>query len=564
MPKQANHLQKQLQQLINGETTLEKVFPYPELLTNQNNIFSYSNLKSPFFIHRFDIDTESAEQLGLPVSQSENEKQETISQIFSFEDTNLLVKTTQNWFANKENYKSLRGDKERANFLWLALLMPVDPLALNDFPAYEGFTEPTKNETGSLEHVSTYKDVIPLWAEFARSNYELYRDELYTLLDKQISTLQKKFGEETDIELFTEMDKCGVMMLLEIVRRHAEFDNYHQELQNKIIEKHQEFDFALHAYSAFKYQARFISNYTSLKDDDEEEIKHSEYPFISADSTGYLNDYLLVANKVTPEYEFRSEYATHTMFDKTCIRLDTLTKLDFHTFLQDDDYEHLVSPPEHLVSPRAFVRRIGDLLNTYIYFRCVSDYTEPFANLNWFIDIGRQIRRAARDNSNNQIELSATRLLWKNSASDSFSNINLGKLSAILHILHKESGGNFKLTNFFDENAANKMIVKLSNDDREHVHPRLCYEKEFTYQKTPDSCILFNTLIFSDLYEVIDNKFLLEHKENIKRWSREFQKIETVLPPQLDAFFSHFHYVLTQEHASENTISNGVRKKLRV
>ena len=361
------------------------------------------------------------------------------------------------------------------------------------------------------------------------------------------------------------MDKCGVMMLLEIVKRHAEFDNYHQELQNKIIEKHQEFDFALHAYSAFKYQARFISNYTSLKDDNEEEIKHSEYPFISADSTGYLNDYLLVANKVTPEYEFRSEYATHTMFDKTCIRLDTLTKLDFHTFLQDDDYEHLVSPPEHLVSPQAFVRRIGDLLNTYIYFRCVSDYTEPFANLNWFIDIGRQIRRAARDNSNNQIELSATRLLWKNSASDSLSNINLGKLSAILHILHKESGGNFKLTNFFYEHTANKMTARLrNNDDRDPVCPRLFHKQDFAHQEIPYSCLLFNTLIFSDLYEIIDNKFLLEHQENIKRWGREFQEVETVLPPQFDMFFSHFHYVLTQEHASKNTIGNGIRKKLHI
>lgn len=91
MPKQTNLLQKQLQQLVNGETTIEKVFPYPELLTNPDNIFSYSSLKSPFFIHRSDIGTESAEQLGLPVSHSKNEKQETISQIFSFEDTNLPI-----------------------------------------------------------------------------------------------------------------------------------------------------------------------------------------------------------------------------------------------------------------------------------------------------------------------------------------------------------------------------------------------------------------------------------------------------------------------------------------
>ena len=543
MPKQTNLLQNQLQQLVDGETTIEKIFPYPELLTNQNNIFSYSSLKSPFFIHRSDIDTESAEQLGLPVSHSENEKQETISQIFSFKDTNLLVKTTQNWFANKENYKSLRGDKERANFLWLALLMPVDPLALNDFPAYEGFTEPTKNETGSLEHVSTHKDVIPLWAEFARSNYELYRDELYTLLDKQISTLQKKFGEETDIELFTEMDKCGVMMLLEIVKRHAEFDDSHQELQNKTIEKHRKFDFALHAYSAFKYQARFISNYTSLKDDNEEEIKHPEYPFISADSTGYLNDYLLVANKVTPEYEFRSEYATHTMFSQTCIKLDTLPKLDFHTFLKNGD--------EHLVSPSDFVRRISDSLSSYIYAYCVGNRAEYFANLNWFKDIGRQIRREVRKNSNNQIVLSASNILWKSST----SRVNWGKFSDVLHILHKESGGNFKFTDFFDQDTANKMVVGLStNDDRDPARPRFFYNKELIYTTTSDQSSLFNTLIFSDLYEVIDNK----------RWGREFQEVYNILPPQFDAFFSHFHYVLTQEHASKNTAGNGVKKKLRV
>lgn len=553
MPKQTNLLQNQLQQLVDGETTIEKIFPYPELLTNQNNIFSYSSLKSPFFIHRSDIDTESAEQLGLPVSHSENEKQETISQIFSFKDTNLLVKTTQNWFANKENYKSLRGDKERANFLWLALLMPVDPLALNDFPAYEGFTEPTKNETGSLEHVSTHKDVIPLWAEFARSNYELYRDELYTLLDKQISTLQKKFGEETDIELFTEMDKCGVMMSLEMIKRHAEFDDSHQELQNKTIEKHRKFDFALHAYSAFKYQARFISNYTLLKDDNEEEIKHPEYPFISADSTGYLNDYLLVANKVTPEYEFRSEYATHTMFSQTCIKLDTLPKLDFHTFLKNGD--------KHLVSPSDFVRRISDSLSSYIYAYCVGNRAEYFANLNWFKDIGRQIRREVRKNSNNQIVLSASNILWKSST----SRVNWGKFSNVLHILHKESGGNFKFTDFFDQDTANKMVVGLStNDDRDPARPRFFYNKELIYTTTSDPSSLFNTLIFSDLYEVIDNKFLLEHQENIKRWGREFHEVYNILPPQFDAFFSHFHYVLTQEHASKNTISNGVRKKLRI
>ena len=553
MPRQENRLQKQLQQLVSGETTIEKVFPYPELLTNPDNIFSYSNLKSPFFIHRSDIDTESAEQLGLPVFQSENEKQEVTAPILSFKDTNLLVKTTQNWFANKENYKSLRGNKERANFLWLALLMPVDPLALNDFPAYEGFTEPTKNETGSLEHVSTYKDVIPLWAEFARSNYELYRDELYTLLDKQISTLQKKFGEETDIELFTEMDKCGVMMLLEIVKRHAEFDDSHQELQNKTIEKHRKFDFALHAYSAFKYQARFISNYTSLKDDNEEEIKHPEYPFISADSTGYLNDYLLVANKVTPEYEFRSEYATHTMFSQTCIKLDTLPKLDFHTFLKNGD--------EHLVSPSDFVRRISDSLSSYIYAYCVGNRAEYFANLNWFKDIGRQIRREVRKNSNNQIVLSASNILWKSST----SRVNWGKFSDVLHILHKESGGNFKFTDFFDQDTANKMVVGLStNDDRDPARPRFFYNKELIYTTTSDPSSLFNTLIFSDLYEVIDNKFLLEHQENIKRWGREFQEVYNILPPQFDAFFSHFHYVLTQEHASKNTAGNGVKKKLRV
>ena len=558
MPRQENRLQKQLQQLVSGETTIEKVFPYPELLTNPDNIFSYSNL-SPFVLHRSDIGTELPEQLNISISQSDNEKQETATTSLSFQDTDLLVKTTQNWFANKDNYKRLKGYKERANFLWLALLMPVDPLALNDFPSYEGFTQPTKDETGSPQHVSTYQDVIPLWAKFARSNYELYRDELYTLLDKQISTLQKKFGEETDIELFTEMDKFGVMMLLEIVKRHAEFDNFHQELQNKIIEKHREFDFALHAYSAFKCQARLGGNYALLKDDDVEEIKHPEYPFISADSTGYLNDYLLVADKVTPEYEFRSEYATHTMFDQTCIRLDTLTKLDFHIFLEDDDYEHLVSRP-------AFVRRIGDLLNDYIYSRGVGNNTELFANLNYLKDIGRQIRRAARkNNNNNQIVLSATRLFWKNSISDSISNVKFLNFSAMLHILHEKSGGNFKLTDFFYEHTANKMTARLrNNDDRDPAHPRLFHEEDFVHQNIPDSCVLFNTLIFSDLYEVIDNKFLLEHKENIKRWSREFQKIETVLPPQFDAFFSHFHYVLTQEHASKNTIGNGVMKKLRV
>ena len=69
------------------------MFPYPELLTNPDNIFSYSSLKSPFFIHRSDIGTESAEQLGLPVFQSENEKQEATAPILSFKDTDSLVKT---------------------------------------------------------------------------------------------------------------------------------------------------------------------------------------------------------------------------------------------------------------------------------------------------------------------------------------------------------------------------------------------------------------------------------------------------------------------------------------
>ena len=555
MRGQTNILQNQLQQIINAEITIEEVFPYPELLTNPNNIFSYSNL-SPFVLHRSDIGTELPEQLS--ISQSENEKQETAKPFLSFKDTDLLVKTTQNWFADKDNYKRLKDYKKRANFLWLALLMPVDPLALNDFSSYEGFTRPSEYEIGSPQHLSTYQDVIPLWAKFARDNYELYRDELYALLDKQISTLRKNFGEEIGIELFTEMDKCGVMMLLEMAKRYAEFDNYHQELQNRLIDKHQEFDIALHAYSAFKCQARLKGNYTLLKDDDGEEIKHPEYPFISADSTGYLNDYLLVADKVTPEYEFRSEYATHTMFDKTCIRLDTLAKLDFHIFLQDDDYEHLVSPP-------AFVRRIGDLLNDYIYSRGVSNNTELFANLNYLKDIGRQIRRAARKNNNNQIVLSATRLFWKSSASDSMSNANFLKFSAVLHILHEKSGGNFKLTNFFDENTANKTTARLSNnDDRDPVCPRLFHKQDFAHQEIPYSCLLFNKLIFSDLYEVIDNKFLLEHQENIKRWGREFQEVYNVLPPQFDAFFSHFHYVLTQEHASKNTAGNGVKKKLRV
>ena len=551
MRGQTNILQNQLQQIINAEITIEEVFPYPELLTNPNNIFSYSNL-SPFVLHRSDIGTELPEQLS--ISQSENEKQETAKPFLSFKDTDLLVKTTQNWFADKDNYKRLKDYKKRANFLWLALLMPVDPLALNDFSSYEGFTRPSEYEIGSPQHLSTYQDVIPLWAKFARDNYELYRDELYALLDKQISTLRKNFGEEIGIELFTEMDKCGVMMLLEMAKRYAEFDNYHQELQNRLIDKHQEFDIALHAYSAFKCQARLKGNYTWRG----EEIKHPEYPFISADSTGYLNDYLLVADKVTPEYEFRSEYATHTMFDKTCIRLDTLAKLDFHIFLQDDDYEHLVSPP-------AFVRRIGDLLNDYIYSRGVSNNTELFANLNYLKDIGRQIRRAARKNNNNQIVLSATRLFWKSSASDSMSNANFLKFSAVLHILHEKSGGNFKLTNFFDENTANKTTARLSNnDDRDPVCPRLFHKQDFAHQEIPYSCLLFNTLIFSDLYEIIDNKFLLEHQENIKRWGREFQEVETVLPPQFDMFFSHFHYVLTQEHASKNTIGNGIRKKLHI
>lgn len=529
------------------------MFPYPELLTNPDNIFSYSSLKSPFFIHRSDIGTESAEQLGLPVFQSENEKQEATAPILSFKDTDSLVKNTQNWFANKENYKRLKGDKKRANFLWLALLMPVDPLALNDFPAYEGFTRQTKNETGAPRHVSTYKDVIPLWAEFAQGNYELYRDELYVLLDKQISTLQKKFGDETSIELLTEMDKCGVIMSLEMIKRHAEFDNYHQGLQNKLIEKYQEFDVALHAYSAFRWQTVLESNYTLSKDDDGEGIKRPEYPFISANSAGYLNDYLLVADKVTPEYEFRSEYVTHTMFSKTCIRLDTLPKLDFHTFLQNSD--------EHLVSPSDFVRRITDSLDVYIYSRCVGNSAEYFANLNWFKDIGRQIRRAVRKNNNNQIVLSASKLLWKSST----SRVNWGKFSAVLHILHKESGGDFKFTDFFNQDTANKMVVGLStNDDKDPARPRLFYHKEFGDNIILDPCRLFHILIFSDLYEIIDNKFLLEHQENIKRWGREFQEVYNVLPPQFDAFFSRFHYILAQEHASKNTISNGVRKKLRI
>lgn len=112
--------------------------------------------------------------------------------------------------------------------------MPVDPLALNDFSSYEGFTRPSEYEIGSPQHLSTYQDVIPLWAKFARDNYELYRDELYALLDKQISTLRKNFGEEIGIELFTEMDKCGVMMLLEMAKRYTEFDNYHQELAEQV------------------------------------------------------------------------------------------------------------------------------------------------------------------------------------------------------------------------------------------------------------------------------------------------------------------------------------------
>ena len=241
------------------------------------------------------------------------------------------------------------------------------------------------------------------------------------------------------------------------------------------------------------------------------------------------------------------------MFSKTCIRLDTLPKLDFHTFLQNSD--------EHLVSPSDFVRRITDSLDIYIYSRCVGNSAEYFANLNWFKDIGRQIRRAVRKNSNNQIVLSASKLLWKSST----SRVNWGKFSAVLHILHKESDGNFKFTDFFNQDTANKMVVGLSNnDDKDPARPRLFYHKEFGDNIILDSCRLFHILIFSDLYEVIDNKFLLEHQENIKRWGREFQEVYNVLPPQFDAFFSHFHYVLTQEHASKNTVSNVVKKKLHV
>lgn len=66
------------------------------------------------------------------------------------------------------------------------------------------------------------------------------------------------------------------------------------------------------------------------------------------------------------------------------------------------------------------------------------------------------------------------------------------------------------------------MVVGLStNDDKDPARPRLFYHKEFTDNITLDPCGLFNKLIFSDLYEMIDNKFLLEHQENIKRWGRE-------------------------------------------
>lgn len=87
MRGQTNILQNQLQQIINAEITIEEVFPYPELLTNPNNIFSYSNL-SPFVLHRSDIGTELPEQLS--ISQSENEKQETAKPFL------LLIRITTN------------------------------------------------------------------------------------------------------------------------------------------------------------------------------------------------------------------------------------------------------------------------------------------------------------------------------------------------------------------------------------------------------------------------------------------------------------------------------------
>lgn len=236
-----------------------------DVLKHFRNVFP--NAKAPVFASTFsfDIRTELLKEklISLREALGDVKRLSIVADPYSHEinEHPLLLKTSQagesltisrgflvrfvnankDYFLNKQNYFDLQTINERIEFLWIAMVMPTNPEKLSKPQAYLDFMPPDVSKD-----ISDLKEEIVDLADFAKKSAQLYINDIYALLDKQLTEMESKLANNKlplhEVMQYVRSDDTGILSALRMIARHAPNDEQSVILQNKFLKKHEKTD----------------------------------------------------------------------------------------------------------------------------------------------------------------------------------------------------------------------------------------------------------------------------------------------------------------------------------
>lgn len=153
----------------------------------------------------------------------------------------LISSIQSRLFFEKDNYFLLQTVSERIDFLWIAFVMVTNPAKLSKKHAYFDFL-PYSVSQG----ISDFKSAIHYLRYFSKQTSSRYINDVYALLDNQLTELESKFANSElplcNVMQYVRSKNTGILALLKIIVRYTPNEEQFVILQDKFLKKHEQTD----------------------------------------------------------------------------------------------------------------------------------------------------------------------------------------------------------------------------------------------------------------------------------------------------------------------------------
>ena len=212
---------------IRAELFKEKLISLHEALGDVQTL-SISDDPYSYEINEHGILIRQVEQAGQSLTMSRS----VLSEFIQF---------NQDYFFEKDNYFLLQTVSERIDFLWIAFVMVTNPAKLSKKHAYFDFL-PYSVSQG----ISDFKSAIHYLRYFSKQTSSRYINDVYALLDNQLTELESKFANSElplcNVMQYVRSKNTGILALLKIIVRYTPNEEQFVILQDKFLKKHEQTD----------------------------------------------------------------------------------------------------------------------------------------------------------------------------------------------------------------------------------------------------------------------------------------------------------------------------------